>query len=71
MQVTVSWLCLLPVTEQEVLLSLVTHLAHQLPYVDTEVKLTWLLQTAPALDPKHPGVAGHCRYSIRQLVHAI
>ncbi|GAX76096.1 hypothetical protein CEUSTIGMA_g3539.t1 [Chlamydomonas eustigma] len=46
---------------QEVLLSLVTHLAHQLPTADTEVKLSWLLQTAPALDPKHPGVAGHCR----------
>ena len=46
---------------QEVLLSLVTHLAHQLTSQETELKLSWLVQAAPAIDPKHPRVAEHCR----------
>ena len=46
---------------QEVLLSFVTHLAHQLPTHDTDLKLSWLVQAAPAIDPRHPRVAEHCR----------
>ncbi|KAG1679271.1 hypothetical protein FOA52_009301 [Chlamydomonas sp. UWO 241] len=46
---------------QEVLLSLVTHLSHQLGVSDTETKLSWLVDAAPCIEPRHPRVQEHCR----------
>lgn len=46
---------------QEVLLSLVTHLAYQIQQADTEVKLSWLVEASPAIDPRNPKIAEHCR----------
>jgi hypothetical protein len=42
------------------MLSLLSYLAHDLT-TDTELKLKWIAEAAPCIDPAHPEAAPHTR----------